>query len=137
MVIALHSSIHDRGVTLLSDAFLGNLMIHPIRVTPHGIINLAKFHGRTGIVLDGRLERFVEIAVVQEDIRVIKPPVKVSFNGLDRLDDTIQLLIPGKDDEGSIGPRTICFDWKAACGEHLVVLFIYPPANEKHRFVSH
>lgn len=67
---------------MLSDAFLGDLMIHPIRVTPHGIVNLAKFHGRAGIVLDCRLERVVEIAVVQEHIRVIKPPVKVSFNGL-------------------------------------------------------
>lgn len=114
---------------MLSDTFLGDLMIHPIRVTPHGIINLAKFHGRTGIVLDCRLESLIEIAVVQEDIWVIKPPVKVPFNGLHRLDDTIQLLIPGQDDEGSIGAGTIRFDWKAACSEYLVVLFTYPPVK--------
>lgn len=126
-MVAFHSSIHDCGVTLLPDAFLGDLMIHPIRVTPHSIVNFAKLHGCAGIVLDRGLKSIVEIAVVQEDVRVIKPSVKVSFNGFHRLDDTVQLLVPGQDDEGSIGPRTIRFDGKASCSEYLVVLFTYPP----------
>lgn len=80
MVITLHSSIHDRSITLFPDTFLCDLVIHPIRITPHGIIDLAKFHGRAGIILDGCLEVIVEVAVVQEDIGVVEPPVKVSFD---------------------------------------------------------
>lgn len=127
VVVTFHSSIHDRSITLFSDTLFGNFMVHPVRVTPHAIIDLAKFHGGAGVVLDGFLEHIIKVAVVQKDIRVVKPPVEVSLNRLDRLNDTIQLFIPGQNDEGSVCSWSIRFHWKTARGEDFVVFFTYFP----------
>lgn len=127
MVITLHSSIHDRSITLFSDTLFGNFMVHPVRVTPHGAIDLAKFHRGAGVVFDGFLEHIIKVAVIQKDIRIIKPPVKVPLNRLERLNNTIQLLIPGQNDERSVCSWPIRFHWKTARGEDFVVFFTYFP----------
>ena len=41
------------------------------------------------MVLDGLFEGGVEVAVVEEDVWVVKPPVEMPFKRLDGLDDTI------------------------------------------------
>lgn len=124
-MITLHSSIHNGSITLFADTFLRDFVIHPVGVTPHAAIDFAKFHGRTGVVFDGLLERIIEIAIVQEDIRIIEPPVEVSLDRFDRLCDTLQLLIPGQDDKRGICPGTISVHWKTTRSKDLVMFFAY------------
>ena len=107
-MVAFHSTVHDGSVTLLPDALFGNLMVNPIRESPHSVVNLAKFDFRAGVVLDRCLELLVEVAIVEEHIGVVPPPVEMSLNGLERFDHTIQLLISSKDDEGGIGAGSLC-----------------------------
>lgn len=80
MVITLHATIHDGSITLLPNAFLGNLMVKPIWETPHGGIDFAKLHWGAGIVGDGVLELIVKVTVVQEHIRVVPPSVEVPLD---------------------------------------------------------
>lgn len=80
MVVTLHSTIHDSGVALLSDAFLCHFVVNPFRITPHGIVNFAEFHRSTCIILHGILESVIKIAVVQEHIRIVEPSVEMSLN---------------------------------------------------------
>lgn len=89
MVVALHASVHDGGVTLFPNTLLGDFMINPVGITPHRLINLAKLNGGAGVVLDRRLEGVIEITIVQEDVRVVEPAVEVSFNGLERLNNSV------------------------------------------------
>lgn len=107
-MVAFHSTVHDGSIALLPDALFGNLMVNPIGESPHGVVNLAKFNFRTGVVLDRRLEILVEVAIVEENIGVVPPPVEVSLNRLERFDHTIQLLISSKDDKGGIGAGSLC-----------------------------
>ena len=79
-MVTLHTTIHDGSVPLLPYAFTGNISIHPIRVSPHAGINLAKFDGRACIVGDRLFKVGAEIPIIQEDVRVMKPSVEVSLN---------------------------------------------------------
>jgi hypothetical protein len=126
-VITLHTTVHDSSVTLFPDTFLGDLVVNPVGETPHGVINLAKFHGSASVVLDGGPELLVEVAIVQEDVRVMIPAVEVALNRLERLDHTFQLLVPCQNDKGSIGARflvdTILVNGQTARREDFVMLF--------------
>lgn len=126
-MIALHTTVHDGGVTLLPDTFLGHLVVNPVGETPHGVIDLAEFHGCASVVLDGGSELIIKVAIVQEDIRVVIPAVKVTLNRLERLNNTFQLLVPGQNDKGSIGTRSlvdfVLVYGKTARREDLVILF--------------
>lgn len=64
MMIALHTTIHDSSVTLLSNSLSGNFMIYPIWISPHGLIDLTKLNGGTCIVLDGVFELLVKVSIV-------------------------------------------------------------------------
>lgn len=57
------------------------------------------------MVQDLLLEGRIEVPVVEEDVRVVEPTVEVSLHGLDGLQDTLELFIPGKDDECGVGTR--------------------------------
>lgn len=82
-VIAFQSTIHDSCVALLRDALFGHLRIDPFGEAPHFRADLAKLDGGGGIVLDSVLEGLIEVAIVQENVRVVVPAVEVA---LDRLD---------------------------------------------------
>lgn len=125
VMITLHSSIHNGSITLFADTFLRDFVIHPVGVTPHAAVDFSKFHGRTGIVFNGLLERIIEIAIVQEDIRIIEPPIEVSLDRFDGLCDTLQLLIPGQNDERGVCPGTISVHRKTTRSKDLVIFFVY------------
>lgn len=122
VVITLQSSIHDRLITLLSNAFLGDFLVHPVGETPHAAVDLPKLHGSTGVVDDRILELLVEVSVVQEHIRVVPPSVEVSLDRLERLNDTLKFLIPRKDDESRVGSGTRRVDVQATGSEDLIML---------------
>lgn len=106
-------------------------MVNPIGETPHGAINLAKFHRRAGIVLNGLFEGIIEIAIVQEHVGIVVPAVEVSLDRFHGLNNTIQLLVPREDDEGGICTRAVCFDGKTAGSEDLVMLLTDFPVSWK------
>lgn len=131
MVVTLHSTIHNCSIALLSDAFLCDFVVNPIGVAPHGAINLAKFHRRTGVVLDSIFEGIVEVAIVQEYVGIVVPAVEVSLDRFHGFNNTIQLLVPREDDEGGICPRAVCFDGETTGGENLVMLLTDLPVSWK------
>ena len=126
-MIAFHATVHDSCVTLLRDTLLRDLGVNPVRETPHVRANLAELDGSRGVVLDGVLEGVVEVAIVQEDVGVVVPAVEVALNGLDGLDDAVQLLVSREDDEGAIDAGLAGVGLEAAGDEDLVVLFADSP----------
>ena len=79
-MIALHTTIHNRFVSLLSDSFFCNIMINPIGVSPHGRIYLAKFYRRACVVANRFFECRVEVAVIEEDVGIVEPPIEMPFH---------------------------------------------------------
>lgn len=108
-MVTLEATIHDSRITLFSNTFLSNLVVDPVRVSPHLGANSTKLDSTRGVVADDILERLIELAVIQENIGVMKPSVEVAFDGLDGLDDTVKLLVPGEDDESAIGTGLVDF----------------------------
>lgn len=121
MVVTLHSSVHDSSITLLPDTFLGDLVVDPVRVAPHAAIDLAKLDWGTGIVLHRVHELLVEVTIVEEHVWIVPPAVEVSLDGLDRLDNTIDLLVSGQNHEGGICPWATRVDILASGGKDLVM----------------
>lgn len=136
VMVALHSSIHDGSISLLSDALPGNLVVNPLGVTPHGIVDLAELHGGACVVLDGLLEFVVEVTVVQEHVGVVEPPVEVTLDRFQGLHHTVNLLVPGKDNKGRVSAGGIHFllNGTASGREDLVVFLTDFP--ERIRKVS-
>ena len=83
MVVAFHTAVHDCSVALLANTFLGNLVVDPVGETPHGIVNLAKLHRGTGVILHGSHELVVKVTVVQEDVGIVVPAIEVTLDGLE------------------------------------------------------
>lgn len=121
-MVTLKTTIHDGSIALLRNALLGNLGIDPIGETPHLRANLAKLDGGGCVVLNGVLERLVEVAIVQKDVWVVVPAIEVALDGLERLDNAIQFLVPGQDDEDAVGARLGSVGLETALDEDLVIL---------------
>jgi len=124
VVITLHAAIHDGSIALFPDALFCNIDIDPVGIAPHAGINLSKLDGRAGVVPDGLDEGGIEVSIVQEDVWVVKPPVKVSLHRLYRLQDTLQLFISCEYDEHGVGTRFSRFHVRidAAGHEYFIVL---------------
>lgn len=122
-VVALQSTVHDGIVALLVDAFLGNLGVDPVGIPPHVRTNLTELDSGLGVVLDRLLERLVEVAIVEENIGVVVPTVEVALDRLHGLNNTLQLLVSGENDEGGIGTGLAGIWLEATCDEDFVVLF--------------
>lgn len=122
-MVAFQSTVHDGIVTLLGDAFLGDLVIDPIGESPHVGSDLAKLDGARGVVADSLLEGLIELAVVEEDVGVVVPAVEVALYGADGLEDTLELLVSGENDKGGVGSGLFVVGLLAAGKEDLVVLF--------------
>ncbi len=131
-MITLEATVHDGGVSLLRDALLGNLGIDPIGISPHLRANLAELDRGRGIVLNDLLESGIEIAIVQEDVRVVVPSVEVALDGLDGLNHTVQLLVPGEDDEGAVDARLARIGFETARDKDTVVLFADLSVSPSH-----
>lgn len=130
MVITLHATVHNSGITLFSDALLGNFVVDPVGESPHGAIDFTKLDLAAGVVEDDVFEILVKVAVVQEDIRVVPPPVEMTFNGLDGLNHTVDLLISGKDNKCGICSGAGGIDVHTSGGKDFVV-FLANPSIEK------
>ncbi len=59
------------------------------------------------------------------------PSVEVTLDGLDGLDNTVQLLIPGEDDEGAVDAGRAGVGLEAAGDEDLVVVLTDFPVLQK------
>lgn len=123
LVIALQPAVHDGSIALFRNAFLCNRRVNPVGKSPHVGSDLAKLNLPRCVVSNGFLEVVVEVAVVEEDVGVVVPSVEVAFDRLDRLDNTVNLLVSGKDNEGSIGTGLGRIGLGTAFDEDLVVLF--------------
>ena len=77
-------------------------MIDPIRISPHRCVNLAKLDLATRVIGYSVLKVILEIAIVEEYVWIVEPTIEMPFDRLDRLYDTIQLLVPSKDHKCSI-----------------------------------
>ena len=66
-------------------------------------------------------ECHVEICIVEKDVWVVKPSVEMTLDGLYRLYDTCQLLVPSEDYKNSVGSWSLCVWLQAACDENLVM----------------
>lgn len=80
VVVAFHAAVHNGLITLLSDAFACNFLVDPVRISPHTRVNLPKLDRRACVIGDSFFERRVEIAVIQEDVRVMEPAIEVALN---------------------------------------------------------
>lgn len=130
VVITLHATVHNGGITLFSDTLSGNFMVDPVGKAPHGAIDFTKLDTAAGVVEDGVLEVLVKVTIVQEDIWVVPPSIEVALNRLDRLYDTIQLLIPGKNDKGSVRSGARGVDIQASGGKDFVMFFANTPVQK-------
>ena len=81
-MIALHTTVHNGSISLLSDTFPCSVNIDPVWIPPHTRIYLPKFDRSTCVVQNRLFERRVEISVVEKHIRVMKPPIEVSLHRL-------------------------------------------------------
>jgi len=122
-MIALQPAIHDGIITLFGDTLLGHLGINPVGVPPHIGADLAELDRAAGVVADSLLEVVIEVAVVQEDVGVVVPAVKVAFNGLERLDDAVELLVARQHDEGGVSAGLRRVGLQATRDEDLVIFF--------------
>lgn len=129
-MVTLHSTVHDSSISLLGDTLLCNLGVDPIWESPHLGVDGSKFHGATCIVLDRLLECRVELRIVKEDIWVMVPSVEMSLDGLDGLDDTIQLLISCQHHKRRIRSRFRGIRLQASRHKDLVVVFTNFPTRE-------
>ena len=121
-MVTFHPSIHDGRVSLLSNAFLGNIVICPLGVSPHRGVNFSKLAWSASVVLNGLFERFVEVPVVQKHIWIVIPSVEMPLDRLHRLDYTIQLFISRENDEGCVGSGTTGVDLEAAGVKNFIML---------------
>ena len=123
MMIALHATIHDCAVTLLSDTLLNNRRIRPVWKTPVLWRDFAPLHCRLCVIADSLFEGRVEITVVEEDIWVVEPPVEMTLDRLDRLQHPIQLLVSCEHDKCGIGSWCLDVGLEAASDKGFVMLF--------------
>ena len=124
-MVALHAPIHNCSVSLLSNTLFCRLQIDPVRVTPHIRVYLAEFDSRASVIYNCLLECLIEVAIVKENIRIMKPSVEMPFHRFYGLDHTLQLLISRQDYQRCVRPWFICFGLDASCHEHFVVFFAY------------
>ena len=79
MVVALHASVHDDFIALLSNSFPGHVDIDPVGVAPHAWIYLSELH-RGARVIHYRISKIgVEISVIEKNIGIVEPSVEVPF----------------------------------------------------------
>lgn len=107
MMITGHTTVHDGAIALLRDGLGGLIGVNPLGKAPHALVDLAKLNGSRSVVLDGLHEGRIEVAIVQEDVGVMIPAIEVALNRPDRLDNTFEFFVAGKDNERGIHTRGV------------------------------
>ena len=107
VVIALHTAVHNSRIALLPYTLLCHVLIDPVWVAPHAWVYLSKLHRCACVVCNGLFECGVEVAVVQENIGIVKPAIEMSLDGPYGLDDALQFLISCQYDKYCIGTGTV------------------------------
>lgn len=124
-MVALHATIHNRGVSLLPYSFSRGFDVNPIRISPHARIYLAKLHRGTCVIQNSFLECGIEIAIVEEHVGIMEPPIEMPLHGFYRLNNPFQLLVSCQHHQCRIRARPIGLRLEAAGHENLVVIFAY------------
>lgn len=75
------------------------------------------------MVLDGFLELFVKVSIVEEDVWVIVPSIEVTLDRLDGLDDAVDFFITSENDKRCVGSRLRGIGFETSRGKDLVVPF--------------
>lgn len=88
-MITFHTTIHDGIVSLLCDALLSNIRVDPVWEAPLLWRYLAPLDRSTNVLQDHLPECLVEVAVIEEDVWVMEPPIEMSLDGFDRLEDAV------------------------------------------------
>jgi hypothetical protein len=104
MMVTFQATVHNSSISLFPNAFLGNLLVRPVWVSPVRLVDLAELDRGAGVVRYRLLEGGIEVAVIQEDVWVVEPAIEMSLDALDRLEDAIQLLVTRQHHERSICP---------------------------------
>lgn len=77
------------------------------------------------MIHNGLFEGDVEVAIVQEHVRVVEPPIEMSLDRFDGLDHALKFLVPRKYHQYGVGSWAIYLRFEAAGHEYLVVLLAY------------
>jgi len=88
-MITFHATIHDSLISLFRNALLCNLRVYPFWKSPHLRVDFPELHRGACVVLNRLFESRIEICIVQEHVGVMIPPVEMSLDGLDRLNNAI------------------------------------------------
>ena len=88
-MVTFHTTVHDGLVSLLRNTLLGNLGIYPVWKSPHFGVDLPKLDRRACVILNRFFKRRIEVCVVQKHVGVMIPPVEVSLDRLDGLDNAV------------------------------------------------
>lgn len=91
-------------------------------------VDLTKFNSATGIVQNRLLECGAEFGIVEKDVRVVIPSIEMSFDGFDRLKNTVQLLVSCQNNESGFGSWLRSIWSLAAYLEDLIVFLADFPA---------
>lgn len=84
-VVAFQSTVHDGSISLLCDSFFGHIVVGPVREPPHVGTDFAKFDGARSVISYRLLEVIVELAIVEKNIGVMIPPIKMAFHRFEGL----------------------------------------------------
>jgi len=85
VMVRFHTAIHDSSIPLTSNSLLGPRVIHPIRKPKHWFIDLSKLYRTTRSINHSSLKTRIEMLIIQKHIRIIKPPIEMSFNRVKRI----------------------------------------------------
>lgn len=88
-MITFHATVHDSLISLFRNALLRNLRVYPVWKSPHLGVDFPELHRGACVVLNRLFEGRIEVCIVQEHVGVMIPPVEMSLDGLDRLNNTI------------------------------------------------
>lgn len=136
VMVALHSSIHDCSIPLLADPFSSNIVVYPIWVSPTSRVYGTKFNLPACVIGNSLFECRIEHVVIEENIRVVEPPVEVSLYRLHGLYDPFQFLIPRQDHERCVGTRAVGLRFETASDEDLVVFLADLPVDTRSISIS-
>jgi len=127
MVVALHATIHDSSVSLLSDPLSCCVDVDPIRISPHIWIYLPKLYWGARVIQYRLFKGYVEVAIIEEDVWIMEPPIEVSLHGLDRLHHSFQLLISCQHNQSCVSTWSDSLGLEAAGHENFVMILTYFP----------
>lgn len=108
VVVTGHATVHDCRISLLCNRFCSLSVVYPIWETPHCFINPPKFNSSTGVVLNRVLKLFAEMSVIKKYVRVVVPPVEVTFDRLKRLNNSLKFLVPSQHNKCCVCSGRIC-----------------------------